>query len=257
MDYVGFVVTSFFALFAAVDPIGNVPFYVSLTEGLRKRVRLRIIKNAMLTALVTLSVFALAGNAIFSAFGITIPAFRIAGGILLLKISFSMLHGEKPRTKQTHAEKIETLERMLRGEMGDETAEDMGVGEEEDDEDERDHEAESVAFVPLGIPLFAGPGSITLVIILMSEGVRVCGNFFLSWLLVFISIVAIVALSYVVLFYADPLFERMGRTGVLVFSRIFGLILAAMAIQFIITGAGEVVMAWYNAIVAGGTGGGV
>ncbi|MCD6461984.1 MAG: MarC family protein [Thermoplasmata archaeon] len=249
MEITSFLLTAWFALFATVDPLGNVPFYVTLTENLPRSARMKIIKTTVITAGLTLTGFALFGNLIFCLFGITIPAFRIAGGLLLLRIAFSMLQGEKPRTKQTHKEKVEVLQRFLMSGGVEDTEADM----EEDTGEGSDPESESVGVVPLGIPLFAGPGGITMIILLSAEAKNSeMGLWGLVWVLA--AILGIMVFSYVTLYYADPVFQKLGRTGTLVLSRIFGLILAAIAIQLIITGVTDVATIWYLDVVGGGGG---
>ncbi|MDG6220618.1 MAG: MarC family protein [Candidatus Thermoplasmatota archaeon] len=246
MNEAEFMLTAFFALFAVVDPPGNIPFYVNLTEGLPKVVRKRIIKKTVIVAAVTLLCFAFLGNAIFSVFGITIPAFRIAGGLLLLKIAFSMLQGEKPKTKQTKSEKEEALQKILRGYAPEDALAAVR------DKNVNDPEVEAVAVVPLGIPLFAGPGGMTTAVLLVATAERTGASFTYAAGLVSIIILIIMLMSYVMLYYADPLFEKIGKTGSLAFSRIFGLILAAIAVQLIINGLTEVMTGWYREMLVPG-----
>src|SRR5438094_723644 len=134
-----FGATAMASIFAIVDPLGVVPFFSILTEDMDAAQKQNIISKACLTATITLGVFAVFGQWIFAGFGFTIPAFRIAGGIVLFGVAFEMLRGERSRTRLTQQEREETLER------------------------------DEVAVVPLGIPLLAGPGAITTVMILMSS----------------------------------------------------------------------------------------
>ncbi len=196
-----FAIEAFVAIFAIVNPIGNIPFFVTLTQGYSPKEKKDVIIKIIVVAIAVLVIFGLIGNYIFMLFGITIPAFGIAGGILLLTIAFSMLHGQKPRTKLTQQDKEEALAR------------------------------EAVGIVPLGIPMFAGPGAITTIMIYMSRQTGVFDMF-----AVFASIFATMAVSFILLTYSDRIFSRMGRMGALAISRIMGLILAAIAIQFIIDG---------------------
>jgi multiple antibiotic resistance protein len=193
------------AVFAIVNPIGNVSFYVTLTEGYDRREKQAVVRKVVLVSGGILAIFALVGNYIFEMFSITVPAFRIAGGILLLNIAFSMMQGRHSRTKITAKDRQEALER------------------------------EAIGIVPLGVPMFAGPGSITTVMIYMavatSEGVD-----FELVTLVFVAILITMMLSYIILSYSERIFQRMGRMGALAFSRIMGLILAAMAVQFVMDG---------------------
>ena len=200
-----FAVTVIVAVFAIVNPVGNVSFFVALTHGYSRAERNAVIKKVVTVAFLILLTFALLGNVIFEIFSITIPAFRIAGGLLLLVIAFSMLQGKHPKTKVTDRDKEEALSR------------------------------EAVGIVPLGIPMFAGPGAITTVMIYMSEATN--GSIDLELIALVIAAICItMSLSYVILYYGERIFQRIGRMGTLAFSRIMGLILAAMAVQFMMDG---------------------
>ncbi|TLZ59992.1 MAG: NAAT family transporter [Methanobacteriota archaeon] len=190
------------SIFAIVDPIGAVPFFSALTEDYSPEEKRGVIQKSCLAALVALLIFGLVGQWIFLAFSITIPAFQIAGGILLFSVGFEMLHGERPRTKTTDREHAEAMERQ------------------------------SVGVVPLGIPLLAGPGAISTVMVYMSQGtVAPVDKTF-----VFAGILMSILASYAALSYSDRIFKRIGRTGTLAISRILGLLLAAIAVQFMING---------------------
>jgi len=198
---VGFFFAAAASIFVVVNPIGNVPIFYSLTTGYDSAMKHRVIMKIVWVTLGALVLFGLFGRLIFALYGITLPAFEIAGGILLFSTSFSMLHGENPRSKATREDQDEALEK------------------------------ESVGIVPLGIPLFAGPGAITTVIIFFGESRN-----FVDEIFVLVSILITVISSYIALVYSDPLFRRMGRMGAMAFSRIEGILLAALAIQFVITG---------------------
>lgn len=162
-------------------------------------------RDIIVTATVVLVVFGLAGNLVFTLFQTSIHAFRIAGGLLLFTIGFTTIYGERSGARMTPQEHQEVPDR------------------------------EQVGVVPLGTPLFAGPGAITTVIVFM--GGAVLPNPDLPRVLVVLLAIGLtVALSYLLLNQADRIFARVGRGGTLAFSRIMGLILAAMAIQFIIQG---------------------
>ena len=100
-----FGISVMIAVFAIVNPIGNVSFFVALTDGFNSSEKQAIINKAVLVSIIVLILFALVGNYIFEIFSITIPAFRIAGGILLFTIAFSMLQGSRPKTKLTEKDK--------------------------------------------------------------------------------------------------------------------------------------------------------
>ena len=201
-------ITIIVAVFAIVNPVGNISFFVALTNGYTREERNAVIRKTILVSGGVLAVFALLGNYIFHFFSITIPAFRIAGGILLLTIAFSMLQGSHPKAKVTERDKEEALQR------------------------------EAIGIVPLGIPMFAGPGSITTVMIYIADATdSTTGT--TDWMLimfVFLAILVTMILSYVLLYYGEVLFEKIGRMGTLAFSRIMGIILVAMAVQFILDG---------------------
>ena len=207
-----YALTVFTAIFAIVDPMGNIPIFYTLTERFTREERIKIAKKAVLAAATTLIVFGLIGDYIFIMFSITIPAFRIAGGMLLLRVAFNMLYGVTPGTKSTEKEKEETLEKEMLG------------------------------IVPLGIPLLAGPGAISTVMLFNSQG-----NIYNS-LIVFISVLATLLITYVLLRNVDKIFSKLGRVGSLAISRIMGLILAAIAVQFIINGIHQIVIEWSAAL---------
>ncbi len=196
-----FLAAAVASVFVVVNPIGNIPIFYSLTLGYDDATKKRVISKVFWITLGALVMFGLLGTAIFALYGITLPAFEIAGGILLFSTSFSMLHGENPKSKTTVEDRDEALER------------------------------ESIGIVPLGIPLFAGPGAITTVIIFSGEAGSLVN---LSFVMVAILVTALA--SYFSLRYSAPLFNRLGRMGAMAFSRIEGILLSALAIQFIITG---------------------
>jgi multiple antibiotic resistance protein len=200
-----FAVTAIVAVFAIVNPIGNIPVFVAITEGYtaeqkrRTRIRTCFVAGAILFG------FGIFGQWIFQLYGITIPAFKIAGGVLLFSIAFSMTRGQISMHKITEDEHEEAVDK------------------------------EEVGVVPLGIPLFAGPGAITTVMIYISYALAAPDPVF-DVLSVFAAILITIGISYLLLKYAEPLFSRMGRTGANAFTRIMGLLLAAMAIEFVLSG---------------------
>ena len=197
-----FGATAMASIFAIVDPLGVVPFFSVLTDGMDPTEKQNIVSKACLTATVTLGVFAVFGQWIFAGFGFTIPAFKIAGGILLFGISLEMLHGERSRSRLTPQEREESLER------------------------------DEVAVVPLGIPLLAGPGAITTVMIYMTGSVSDPAD----RLFVFAGILVSVLSAFFFLHNADRIFRKIGRTGTRAIGRVMGLLLAAIGVQFVIDG---------------------
>lgn len=194
----------FAGIFAIVNPLGAVPTYLALTEGYRPEERRNVVAKAVLVGAGALVVFGLAGHAIFTFFGLTIPAFRIAGGILIFTVALDMLHGQPPRTKHNPEDHADAVER------------------------------ESVGITPLGIPLLTGPGAIATVMILVAgaEGAVDLAVVYGSVLVTFLA-------AFLVLTFADRIFARVGRSGLTVMSRLMGILLAALAVQFVLRGLAE------------------
>ena len=209
MDIVSFSVAAFTAIFSIVNPLGAIPLLVTITEGYTEEERMHVITKAVFSAFLVLVVFALFGNLIFAFFGITVSSFRIAGGILLMSVGFSMTRGQPPRTKSTPEEREEAAEK------------------------------EEVGIVPMGVPMLAGPGSISTVMIFISKSE---GPLYVSAVL--FSILLTLTIAFVMFIYAEKIFRRIGRVGARAFSRIMGLILMAIAVEFIIEGIHSVLLEW-------------
>jgi len=198
-----FIATVFGTLFAIINPVGNVLIFEAVTDGFDRKMKLQVAKKAMLYSAGVLIGFGLFGNYIFDIFGITIPAFKVMGGLLIFYLGFNMVEGQMTTHKVT--------------------------------EDQTDT-AISVAIVPLTIPLYAGPGSIatTMVLISQSQGT-------VDLMIVFVAIVVILLMAYLLVTKAEILFKKLGRSGSIAFTRIMGVLLAGMGISFIISGAIEAV----------------
>jgi multiple antibiotic resistance protein len=200
-----FAVGAFATIFAIVNPVANVPIFEAVTDGYGQDLKRRVIYKICLVTLATLFVFGIFGQWIFNIYGITIPAFKVAGGLLLFSVAYDMLHG---KTSQTKLNKID---------------------------EEQASTAEVVGIVPLGIPLFAGPGSITIVMILVSESIG-DGNL-VNLVSIFLAITLTVIISYLLLMNSHRVFAIMGKSGAMAFTRIMGILLSAVAINFVFTGA--------------------
>jgi multiple antibiotic resistance protein len=148
-------------------------------------------------------IFAATGNFIFQMFGITLPAFRTAGGLILWLVAMDMLHGQR-RTQEGREEVVEGRTK------------------------------EDVAVTPLAVPMLAGPGAISTVIVLSGQARGLSET-----LIVYAAIAATGVITYVVLWLGQPLLGRLGKTGIRVMTRIMGLILAAIAVQFVLSGIKE------------------
>jgi MarC family membrane protein len=201
-----FAFVSFSAVFVVVDPFAAVPFFLAMTadeSSAHKRVTAR---RAAIAAGGVLAAFSITGALVFRVLGISIGAFKIAGGVLLLITAVDML-----RARPSEA-------RITQGEVA------SGVAKED------------VAIVPLAMPLLAGPGSIATVVVLMGRA-RAAHPW--QAVLILLAIAATAALAYVILAGASRVDRVLGRTGLNILERASGLLLAAIAIQFMIDGIGE------------------
>jgi multiple antibiotic resistance protein len=200
LDY---AVSSLVTLLVVVDPVGLAPIFLSLTGGQSKAVQRVIAIRAAAIAAVTLVAFALGGAWLLRQLGISLPAFRIAGGLLLFAIAFEMVY-------------LQRVERQAR------TA----------DEAVHDDRAHDVAAFPLAIPLLAGPGAITATLLLSGQAAGDPAK-----LIVLLATILLVAvLSMLVFCFAAAIGGRLGRTGNQVLSRLLGILLAALAAQYVIDG---------------------
>lgn len=201
------VINAFITLFVTIDPLGNMPLFLGLTAGMSAAVRRNIAIRGSGIALAILVLFALTGMAVLDAIGITIDAFRIAGGLLLFVTAFEMIYG-------------------LRQERREEASNTAAA----------DHIA-SLAVFPLAIPLLAGPGTISATILLSSE---LSGDPSVSLWAGRLTLVAIItimmALTAAVLIAAHWLDKYIGATGKLVVTRLLGVLLAALSVQYIADG---------------------
>jgi multiple antibiotic resistance protein len=202
---------AFTTLFVVVDPIGLAPLFVTLTPGVPERERRVIAVRAVGIAAVVLLAFGFAGEPLLRALGITLPAFRIAGGVLLLLLAIDMVMVRHTGLRATTA------------------------GEEEESESRTD-----ISVFPLAVPLIAGPGALTSMIMLTgrTESDPMIRGL-VAVVLVFVLLLALVSLCL-----AGQLMRLLGLTGVNVVTRIFGILLAALAVQFISDG---VLAIWHSA----------
>lgn len=191
-------------LISIVNPIGGVPIFLSLTDGRSAAQRRRIGLTTSLALLVILLVALSGGEAILRFFGIGIPSFRLAGGILILLMALSMLRAESTPMKHTSEEHRESTHK------------------------------ESISVVPLAMPLLAGPGAISTVIV-YAHGDAGWGHYAHGILAIFITAAAVL----VVLSLASRVEKAMGRTGMNIVTRVMGLIIAAIAVEFMAEGLVE------------------
>ncbi len=196
-----FLITAFATLFVVIDPIGLAPLFVALTQGMDARMRRAIGLRACLVAFGVLALFGLFGEALLGFVGIRMPAFRIAGGILLFITALDMLFERRTKRRADSA------------------------GETDPD----DHPDPSI--FPIGIPLIAGPGAIATMILLTAQLPGVTG--YLTVLAVMGSVLVIV---FGLFLMAGGIERVLGRVGTNIVTRILGMLLAALAVQFVIDG---------------------
>ncbi len=200
---VRFSVLALSSIFFLVDPFAAIPSFLAITESVDAARRKRMARKAAITCFIVLTSFALAGQFIFRMFGITLPAFEIAGGLILLLIGLDMLEAKRSPTQEAHGDTEEGAAK-----------EDAGI-------------------VPLGIPMLAGPGAISSVMVLVGPVPRLF-HWQMGAILGSIAITCFV--SYLVLAGAGRVRSVMGETGIRILVRIMGLLLVALAMQFFVNG---------------------
>ncbi len=186
-----------------MNPLAATLIFVSLTGSMDQAAKLKIAREASEFALAVLLIFTFGGGWILQIFGISIEAFRIAGGILLFGIGMDMVYAKTSRTKMTATEKYE--------------------GQDADD----------IAIMPLAIPMIAGPGAITSVIVLMNEALEMGPAAIAA---VPIAVVAAIGINYYMMKNADAIVRRIGQREYRAVNRLMGMLLIAIAVQFIIVG---------------------
>jgi multiple antibiotic resistance protein len=200
---VRFSVLAFTSVFFLVDPFGAIPSFISITASVDPVRRKRTARKAALTCFIVLTSFALGGQIIFRIFGITLPAFEIAGGMILLLIGLEMLQAKRSATQEVTGDTEEASQK-----------EDAGI-------------------VPLGIPMLAGPGAISTVMVMVGQ-VPSLWHWQMAAILGSITVTSLV--SYWLLAAADRVRRMMGETGIRVLVRVMGLLLVALAMQFFVNG---------------------
>lgn len=201
--------SAFVTLFVIIDAPGLAPVFLALTAGLDRAARGQVAARASIIACGVLALFAVAGTAILTVFGITLPAFRIAGGLLLFHIAFEMIFEKRHERHERSAERAVAADRI------------------------RD-----IAVFPLAIPLLAGPGAISATILLAGTYADPA-----SRVLLLLIVAANLVAAWAVFLVAERIDGYLGATGRVVLTRLLGLILAALAVQFVIDGVTAVLAA--------------
>ena len=200
---VRFSVLALSSIFFLVDPFAAIPSFLAITQHADPARRKRMARKGALTCFIVLTSFAVAGQLIFRMFGITLPAFEIAGGLILLLIGLDMLEARRSPTQETHGDTVEAAAK-----------EDAGI-------------------VPLGIPMLAGPGAISSVMVLVGQ-VPTLWGWQMGAILGAIAFTALV--TYLVLAAAARVRQFLGETGIRILVRIMGLLLVALAMQYFVNG---------------------
>jgi multiple antibiotic resistance protein len=183
-------------VFVIVNPFGNVPLFISLTSKFSSEERKHAIAKSVVIATAVLLVFALIGQALFNLLNVTLPSLRIAGGLLLLAIAFDMLMGKSPASKIDESE-----------------------------------ERESVAVTPMALPLLAGPGAMSTVMILMNDAgsVMMKGS-------VLVAILIAMAAAFLIMINSERVYALIKKDGSRVLTKVMGIILATIAIEMVVHG---------------------
>lgn len=203
----------FVSLFSIVNPFSTLPVYVGLTADIPAAERRRLTWQASVTVFVVLAASYLAGKGLLTFFGISVASLKVAGGLVILAMSWSMLQGRMSPAKQT-PEEAHDVERL-----GD--------------------EGPAMAVIPLGMPLLAGPGSISVMIIAAGKTQGLAGH-----VSILAAAASVAVMCWVILLAAIPIGRALGRTGMNVATRFMGLILAAIAVEFITSGLATIFPAW-------------
>lgn len=193
-----FLITSFTTLLVVIDPPAQTPIFVALTQGMDKSMRRAIAVRACLTAAGILAMFAAFGEAVLGFVGISMEAFRVAGGVLLFLTALDMLFERRTKRRENSAE-------------------------------EEEHPDPSV--FPLGIPLIAGPGAIATMILLAGQQPGIEGLFVVIGMMIIV-----VAMVFVTYLTSGAVARLLGKTGLNVLTRLLGMLLAALSVQFILDG---------------------
>jgi multiple antibiotic resistance protein len=204
-DVLTFGLVAFSAVFFVVDPLAVLPIFLAITATETPEQKRATALRAAITCGITLTVFAAAGSLIFRFFGITLGAFKIAGGVLLFLVALDMMQARPSRTRSTPEEEQEGANKA------------------------------DVAIIPLAIPLLSGPGSIATVMVLMTKHKQ-----FVYSIPVFVSIVLTAIITWLMLRGAEWMERKLSKTFMNVVTRVMGLILAAVAVEFVVSGVKDV-----------------
>jgi len=205
MEYWSEYMRFFTALLVILDPFAAIPIFLSLSYGYTPRERNRAVTIATISVVIVLSLSAVFGETMLTALGTSLPSFRVGGGIILMLMALAMLKGQSDEIRTTSAEKAAAKV------------------------------SENIAVVPIAIPLLAGPGSISTVIIQMH---RPGAEYHLFWVIMVIVMIGL--LLWGVLRLATPIGRALGPIGLNILNRLFGLILTAIAVEIMANGLKQI-----------------
>ncbi len=200
-----FITTVFVGFFAILNPVGNTPVFLTMVGDEDHEIIKRVALRAVIVAFIIITVFSLFGHLIFRLFNITLPAFQITGGIIVFFIGYDLLQGKQAKTQKTSAKDVMS------------TYDDLAVS-------------------PLGIPLLAGPGTISTAMNFVGQG-----NSFVNTLLIIVVFAFVCAITYLMFVLSKRIAERLKPAIIKAISRIMGLILAVIAVQMLINGVFNVI----------------
>ena len=209
MPPIDVMLNAFVTLFVTIDPIGLAPIFLAVTSGASKQARIKIGTRAVIVAAGILLIFALIGHVILEVLGISLPAFRIAGGLLLFAIAFEMVFEKREKRKSQSAEQALS-----------------------------DDDMHDTAVFPLAIPLIAGPGAISAVLLLGSQSSDWISRSAIFAIVIFVLL--LVLLTFVVAGWVE---KMMGDSGRNILTRLLGVLLAALSVQFIADGIKAIIAA--------------
>ncbi len=201
-----FITTVFVGFFAILNPIGNTPVFLTMVGDEDRSIIKRVALRAVTVAFIIIAVFSLFGHLIFRLFNITLPAFQITGGIIVFFIGYDLLQGKQAKTQKTSLKDTEA------------TYDDMAVS-------------------PLGIPLLAGPGTISTAMNFVGQG-----NSFFNTIMIIVVFAFVCAITYLMFVLSKRIAERLKPAIIKAISRIMGLILAVIAVQMMINGVFNVIL---------------
>lgn len=203
------IINAFTTLFVIIDPIGLAPIFLVLTQGMTRQERRSVALRASLMAAAILTVFALVGSALLDALGITLSAFRIAGGLLLFWTASEMIFEKRQARKQDAAKRSISKD-----------------------------DIRQIAVFPLAIPLMSGPGAISATVLLASEQPILINYSILIGIICFI-----LMLCFIIFELSEKIDKLLGETGRTILGRLLGVLLAALSVQFVVDGVSAIVKA--------------